>query len=69
MQYCEVELSEEKYQAFMYSVKNHYWYQMYIDDLPIWGKWQIEEITIVAKQTSSVQCILVSVSASSVALV
>ena len=21
----------------MYAVKNHYWYQMYIDDLPIWG--------------------------------
>ncbi|CAH1793365.1 unnamed protein product [Owenia fusiformis] len=36
-QYCEVMLSEEKYQAFVYAVKNHYWYQMYIDDLPIWG--------------------------------
>jgi transmembrane 9 superfamily protein 3 len=35
--YCEVELTEEKYQAFVYAVKNHYWYQMYIDDLPIWG--------------------------------
>ena len=38
MQYCEVTLTEEKYQAFVYAVKNHYWYQMYIDDLPIWGK-------------------------------
>ena len=37
MQYCEVTLTEEKYQAFVYAVKNHYWYQMYIDDLPIWG--------------------------------
>jgi len=37
-QYCEVTLTEEKYQAFVYAVKNHYWYQMYIDDLPIWGK-------------------------------
>ena len=35
--FCEVKLSEEKYQAFVYAVKNHYWYQMYIDDLPIWG--------------------------------
>lgn len=35
--YCKVTLSEEKYQAFVYAVKNHYWYQMYIDDLPIWG--------------------------------
>ena len=21
----------------MYAVKNNYWYQMYIDDLPVWG--------------------------------
>ena len=39
MQYCEVTLTEEKYQAFVYAVKNHYWYQMYIDDLPIWGRY------------------------------
>ena len=37
MEYFHVTLSEEKYQAFLYAVKNHYWYQMYIDDLPIWG--------------------------------
>lgn len=36
-EYCSVELTEEKYQAFVYAVKNHYWYQMYIDDLPVWG--------------------------------
>ncbi|XP_013794666.1 transmembrane 9 superfamily member 3-like [Limulus polyphemus] len=36
-QYCEVELTDEVLQAFTYAVKNHYWYQMYIDDLPIWG--------------------------------
>ncbi|KAL3876183.1 hypothetical protein ACJMK2_034054 [Sinanodonta woodiana] len=35
--YCTKTLSEETYQAFVYAVKNHYWYQMYIDDLPIWG--------------------------------
>lgn len=35
--YCEVELNEEKAKAFSYAVKNHYWYQMYLDDLPIWG--------------------------------
>ena len=37
-EYCTVELTEEKFQAFVYAVKNHYWYQMYIDDLPVWGK-------------------------------
>lgn len=35
--YCEIILTEEKQKAFIYAVKNHYWYQMYIDDLPIWG--------------------------------
>lgn len=36
-EYCAVELNDDKYRAFVYAVKNHYWYQMYIDDLPIWG--------------------------------
>ena len=35
--YCKVELTQEKLEAFIYAVKNYYWYQMYIDDLPIWG--------------------------------
>lgn len=36
-QYCDITLTEEKLKALVYAVKNHYWYQMYIDDLPIWG--------------------------------
>ena len=36
--YCEIQLTEEKQKAFTYAVKNHYWYQMYLDDLPVWGK-------------------------------
>jgi len=35
--YCEVALDDENLKAFLYAVKNHYWYQMYLDDLPIWG--------------------------------
>ncbi|XP_065199205.1 transmembrane 9 superfamily member 3-like [Sycon ciliatum] len=36
--YCEIELSsDETFKALEYSVKNHYWYQMFVDDLPIWG--------------------------------
>uniref|UniRef100_A0A915JCR7 Transmembrane 9 superfamily member n=1 Tax=Romanomermis culicivorax TaxID=13658 RepID=A0A915JCR7_ROMCU len=35
--YCELELTEEKYKHFHYAVKNHYSYQLYIDDLPIFG--------------------------------
>lgn len=34
---CEITLSHESYDAFTYAIKNHYWYQMFIDDLPIWG--------------------------------
>lgn len=36
-EFCTVELTKEKYELFAYAIKNHYWYQMYIDDLPIWG--------------------------------
>lgn len=36
--FCQVNLNDEKLKAFIYAVRNHYWYQMYIDDLPIWGK-------------------------------
>lgn len=35
--YCDILLTQEKLQSFLYAVQNHYWYQMYIDDLPIWG--------------------------------
>jgi transmembrane 9 superfamily protein 3 len=37
--YCEIELNEEKYKAFSYAIKNRYWYQMFVDDLPIWGEY------------------------------
>ena len=35
--YCDIQLNEERQKAFIYAVKNHYWYQMYLDDLPVWG--------------------------------
>ena len=34
---CEVTMTPESFDAFTYAIKNHYWYQMFIDDLPIWG--------------------------------
>ncbi|XP_046853365.1 transmembrane 9 superfamily member 3-like [Xenia sp. Carnegie-2017] len=34
---CEMDVNEEIFQSLKYAVDNHYWYQMYIDDLPIWG--------------------------------
>lgn len=33
-----VKLEEKNLKEFTYAVKNDYWYQMYIDGLPIWGK-------------------------------
>lgn len=35
--YCEISMDDTKLQAFTYAIKNNYWYQMYVDDLPIWG--------------------------------
>jgi len=35
--YCTITLEEPAYNALRYAITNKYWYQMYIDDLPIWG--------------------------------
>ena len=48
--YCEIDLDKEKRDAFVYAIKNHYWYQMYIDDLPIWGKYPWLQSRISSKQ-------------------
>ncbi|KAB1256026.1 Transmembrane 9 superfamily member 3 [Camelus dromedarius] len=34
---CEIDLDKEKRDACVYAVKHHCWYQMYAEDLPIWG--------------------------------
>ena len=34
---CSVKLDERKLKAFKYAVKHHYWYQMYLDDMPMWA--------------------------------
>eukprot|EP00041_Stephanoeca_diplocostata_P015709 m.300809 g.300809 ORF g.300809 m.300809 type:complete len:597 (-) comp20131_c0_seq2:327-2117(-) len=34
---CSISMDERKLAAFRYAVKHHYWYQMYIDDLPLWA--------------------------------
>jgi len=36
--YCSVTLSQEDYKTFVYAIRNSYYYQMYLDDMPIWGK-------------------------------
>jgi transmembrane 9 superfamily protein 3 len=36
-EYCKIEIEDKNFKQFNYAVKNHYWYQMYLDDLPIWG--------------------------------
>lgn len=35
---CAVELDKQKVLSLAYAVQNNYWYQMYIDELPIWGR-------------------------------
>jgi len=34
---CEIEFTEEVAEVFTDAVKNHYWYQLYLDELPMWG--------------------------------
>ncbi|VDN18380.1 unnamed protein product [Gongylonema pulchrum] len=34
---CKKTLSEEEYKQFVYAVQNNYWYQMYLDELPMYG--------------------------------
>ena len=36
---CEETLTEKDASVFRYAVSQHYWYQMYLDDLPIWAWW------------------------------
>ena len=36
-QYCSVVLDDSDVELLTYAIKNHYWYQGYIDDLPVWG--------------------------------
>ena len=35
--YCRQTLTKKDNKLLMYAIKNHYWYQMYLDDLPIWA--------------------------------
>ena len=35
--FCEISLDRQRLDQLKYAVEHHYWYQMYIDDLPIWG--------------------------------
>ncbi|VDN03011.1 unnamed protein product [Thelazia callipaeda] len=35
--FCKKTLSEEDYKQFVYAVQNNYWYQMYLDELPMYG--------------------------------
>jgi hypothetical protein len=34
---CQQTLSAEDVEAFSYAISRHYWYELFIDDLPIWG--------------------------------
>lgn len=64
--YCEIELDKAKRDAFVYAIKNHYWYQMYIDDLPIWGECYFVSsfkglvACLCCESCSSIFCLIVS---------
>lgn len=37
VKFCSVKLTEQDFNAFSYALRNRYWYQIYVDDLPVWG--------------------------------
>eukprot|EP00316_Scyphosphaera_apsteinii_P000992 CAMPEP_0119321780 /NCGR_PEP_ID=MMETSP1333-20130426/56417_1 /TAXON_ID=418940 /ORGANISM="Scyphosphaera apsteinii, Strain RCC1455" /LENGTH=521 /DNA_ID=CAMNT_0007328835 /DNA_START=14 /DNA_END=1576 /DNA_ORIENTATION=- len=41
---CTLHLGSDTANQLQYAVRNHYWYQLYLDDLPIWG--MVGELTI-----------------------
>lgn len=34
---CQMPLDEQSAQLMAFAVSNHYWYQMFVDELPVWG--------------------------------
>lgn len=34
---CQKKLTETDYKTLLYAIQNSYYYQMYLDDMPIWG--------------------------------
>ncbi|KAL9649804.1 hypothetical protein ABK040_009618 [Willaertia magna] len=34
---CKLEIDEEKRKQYLYALDNQYWYQYYVDDLPVWA--------------------------------
>jgi hypothetical protein len=34
---CQMALDEQAAQLMAFAVSNHYWYQMFVDELPVWG--------------------------------
>jgi hypothetical protein len=34
---CSQKLSSDDVEAFTYAITRHYWYELFMDDLPIWG--------------------------------
>eukprot|EP00897_Mesotaenium_endlicherianum_P009813 jgi/Mesen1/8860/ME000053S08260 len=34
---CQDTIDEAKSKKFKYAIENHYWYELFMDDLPIWG--------------------------------
>jgi transmembrane 9 superfamily protein 3 len=43
---CELTIDKDAAIVFLDAVQNHYWYQMYIDELPVWGKSHITHILL-----------------------
>ena len=34
---CQMTVDDQSAQLLAFAVSNHYWYQMFVDELPLWG--------------------------------
>jgi transmembrane 9 superfamily protein 3 len=47
LEFCRIDqLDDDKLNSFVYAIRNNYWFQAYLDDLPLWGTiGEVEEST------------------------
>ena len=51
---CTKQITAQDSEAFKEAIKRHYWYQLFLDDLPIWGMVGESELATDSKSASSI---------------
>ena len=50
---CKMALDADGAKLLAYAVSNHYWYQVFVDELPVWG--MVGEIVAVSRKPQVIQ--------------